>query len=144
MHNDYTIDLTEQPNDDDLRFVRDGLEAYNQRHVGSSSWQPLAIFVRDGQNTILGGLIGGTYWGWLYVETLWLSDPIRQHGYGSRLLGQAEQIAIDRGCRYALLDTMSFQALPFYEKHGYSVYGTLDDVPAGSGEQRFFLRKTLI
>jgi len=39
------------------------------------------------------------------------------------------------------IDTMDFQALPFYERHGYSVFGVLDDMPRG--HQRFFLKKAL-
>jgi hypothetical protein len=36
---------------------------------------------------------------------------------------------------------MSFQAQPFYEKLGFSVFGTLDDLPVG--HQRIFLKKNL-
>lgn len=39
------------------------------------------------------------------------------------------------------LDTFDFQARPFYERHGYEVFGTLDDYPPG--HSRFFLRKDL-
>ncbi|MGC6728099.1 hypothetical protein ACP0GO_26835, partial [Escherichia coli] len=39
------------------------------------------------------------------------------------------------------LDTYSFQARGFYEKLGYTVFGTIDDFPPG--HQRFFGRKRL-
>ncbi|MDB5536981.1 MAG: Acetyltransferase family protein, partial [Devosia sp.] len=39
------------------------------------------------------------------------------------------------------LDTFSFQARPFYEKLGYSVFGTIPDYPPGGA--RYFLSKTL-
>ena len=42
-----------------------------------------------------------------------------------------------------MLDTLSFQARPFYEKLGYRVYGQLEDFPAGSGHTRYYLTKTL-
>jgi len=52
-----------------------------------------------------------------------------------------EQAARQRGCQYAHLDTFSFQARPFYEDLGYTVFGTLDDYPPG--HQRFFMQKAL-
>jgi hypothetical protein len=39
------------------------------------------------------------------------------------------------------LDTMSFQALDFYLKLGYTVFGRLDDLP--EGHSRIFLKKAL-
>ncbi|HEY0734411.1 MAG TPA: GNAT family N-acetyltransferase [Herpetosiphonaceae bacterium] len=139
----YQITLEEWPASADTDTIRKGLDGYNEAHVGATKWQPFAVFIRDDDNTIIGGLAGGTYWGWLYVELLWISEEVRGQGYGGRLLTMAEAKAIELGCRYAHLDTMSFQALPFYERHGYSVFGVLDDVPAGSGERRYWLRKTL-
>jgi hypothetical protein len=37
---------------------------------------------------------------------------------------------------------MSFQALQFYQKLGYTMFGVLDDLPEGS--QRIFLKKDLV
>jgi GNAT superfamily N-acetyltransferase len=143
MNDRYRVALEEQPAAEDSEIVRKGLDSFNEAHVGTTHWEPLAVFIRDEHTTIRGGLLGGTYWGWLYVETFWLAQELRGYGYGSQLLALAEAKAIERGCRYAHLDTMSFQALPFYERHGYSVFGVLEDMPAGSGERRFWLRKTL-
>jgi GNAT superfamily N-acetyltransferase len=98
--------------------------------------------VRDDQGKILGGLLGVTYWGWLTVEIFWLSDNLQRKGYGSRMLLMAEEEALKRGCHHAHLDTMDFQAHGFYEKHGYRVFGVLEDLPAG--HQRIFLSKSLV
>ena len=70
-----------------------------------------------------------------------LPEEARGQGTGRRILIAAEEEAVRRGCRYAWLDTFSFQARGFYEKLGYSVFGTLEDYPAG--HSRYFLRKTL-
>ena len=51
----------------------------------------------------------------------------------------AEQEARDRGCSHAHCDTYDFQALPFYQKLGYQVFGQLEDYPAG--HTRYFLQK---
>ena len=39
------------------------------------------------------------------------------------------------------LSTHTFQARPFYERHGYHVIGLLDDHPRGHGQ--YTMRKTL-
>jgi GNAT superfamily N-acetyltransferase len=137
----YTIAIEEQPDPADVRAVHAGLDAYNQAHAEPVNYRPLHLFARDTAGNMAGGLFGATYWGWLYVEILWLAEAARGQGYGSRLLEQAEREALARGCHGAHLDTMDFQALPFYERHGYSVYGTLGDLPRG--HTRYFLKKAL-
>ena len=47
-----------------------------------------------------------------------------------------------RGCKNAHLDTLSFQALDFYKKYGYIVFGQIADLPPG--HTRYYLRKTLV
>lgn len=143
MASPYTVTYEETPDPADEQAVRDGLSRYNLAHTDNAddTFQRLDYFVRDADGTVIGGLIGGTYWGWLHVDILWLSEGLRHQGYGSRLLAAAEEEAVRRGCRHAHLDTMDFQALPFYQRHGYTIFGALHDLPPG--HTRFFLQKHL-
>ena len=142
MTESYSIVVDDRPAPADVAVVRDGLAAYNRARTDEDdTFTPLTLFVRDASGAVAGGLLGGTYWGWLYVEILWLAEPARGRDLGSQLLEAAERIARQRGCHAAHLDTMSFQARGFYEKHGYTVYGVLDDLPRG--HQRYFLKKDL-
>jgi GNAT superfamily N-acetyltransferase len=129
------------PQPEDLATVRAGLSAYNRQYAPDDTYHPLTLFIRNQQGIIVGGLLGGTGWSWLYVEILWLSEEIRAHGYGSRLLAEAERMAVERGCIAAQLDTMSFQAQAFYERHGYTVFGVLDNFPPG--HCKYYLQKPL-
>ncbi len=54
---------------------------------------------------------------------------------------KAEQTAQERGCAHAYLDTFSFQALGFYERLGYKIFGVLEDFPPS--HQRYFLQKQI-
>lgn len=137
-----TITYAERPQPDDVATIRAGLSAYNRRHAPDDAFQPLTLLVHDEHGTLVGGLLGGTGWSWLYVEILWLGEAARAHGYGSRLLAEAERLAVERGCIAAQLDTMSFQALGFYERHGYAVFGALDNFPPG--HCKYFLQKPLV
>lgn len=141
MNKEYRIVLTASPDPADVQVIRGGLDAYNAAHGAPVDWVPLTIFVRDQQGEIAGGLAGGTYWGWLYIGHLWIEETLRGQNYGSRVLAEAEQEALRRGCHHACVDTQDFQALPFYEKHGYAVYGELKDMPMG--HTRYSLEKKL-
>jgi GNAT superfamily N-acetyltransferase len=136
----YQITRSDQHSRDEEDIVSEGLYAYNRSHI-PENYQPLNLYVRDESGEIKGGLLGATYWGWCAVNILWLPDDLRGKGYGKRLMQIAEDEARRRGCHGAHLDTMSFQALPFYQKLGYAIFGQIDDIPVG--HTRYFLKKSL-
>lgn len=103
---------------------------------------PLALFARDAGGTIVAGLTGSTYWEYLYVGRLWTDERFRKLGLGSRLLAEAEKAARRRGCHAVHLMTGSFNALPFYQKRGYTVFGALPDMP--TGHTQYFMTKSLV
>ncbi|MBA3952383.1 MAG: GNAT family N-acetyltransferase [Rubrobacter sp.] len=115
----------------DVEFVRDGLALFNVAATGDSYYSPLAIFLRDERDAILGGAIGQVWGGWLDLSLLWVAEPLRGEGYGRQLLEAAEDEARSQGCRGVFLSTFSFQARPFYERFGYEVIADVPDYPAG-------------
>jgi GNAT superfamily N-acetyltransferase len=90
--------------------------------------------------SIVAGLAGETYSGWLFIRYLWISDALRGQGIGRKLMGDAEARALERGCHSAWVDTFSFQAPGFYPRLGYEVFGELEYPP---GHKRIFLQKRL-
>ena len=135
------VSVDDEPDPTDRQVVVDGLLRFNIGFIGDPHFAPLGVFVRDAMGDVVGGLVGHTRWEWLYVEKLWLPDELRGRGLGSRLLRAAESRARERGCRGVYLDTFEYQALPFYQKLGYELFGTLDDFPPGY--RQFYLRKRL-
>lgn len=119
--------------------VRDGLRSFNRAHAGDAARAPLVLAATGPQGTTVGGLIGETAWQWLFVDRLWVNASQRGCGIGRELMRHAEVEAIRRGCIGAYLDTFEFQARPFYEKLGYTIFGTLVDFPPGY--RRSFLQK---
>ena len=116
---------------DDADFVRDGLSLFNVAATGDSYYSPLAIFLRDERDAILGGAYGHVWGGWLDLSLLWVTEPLRGRGYGKKLLEAAEDEARSQGCGAVFLSTFSFQARPFYEENGYEAVADLPDYPAG-------------
>ena len=61
----------------DVDFVRDGLSLFNVAATGASYYSPLAIFLRDGRDAILGGAYGHVWGGWLDLSLLWVAESLR-------------------------------------------------------------------
>jgi GNAT superfamily N-acetyltransferase len=138
MDEDYAIVYADQPEWD---IIGGGINEYNLQHGGPENGKRLCFVLKGPDQAVLGGVIGITYWDWLYIDLMWLPVEFRGRGYGSQLLLLAEEEARRRGAKHVYLDTFSFQAPGFYEKHGYRVFGELQDFPAG--HQRYFLTKQL-
>jgi ribosomal protein S18 acetylase RimI-like enzyme len=138
---DIRITPESSPQPEDLQIISKGLRDYNTSQVGYDDIQKLAVFLRDENGKVMGGIDGHTYWGVLAIDHLWLHESLRGQGHGTQLLGAAEKEAARRGCKQAIVDTTSFQAPAFYKKHGYEVYGILDHSP--DEHQRIYFKKQL-
>ncbi len=114
------------------------LVSFNDAVAGFANHRSLTVVAEQDGETV-GGLFGYTNWEWFFISQLWLADSVRRQGIGKRLVRAAEAEARQRGCRHAHVDTFSFQARPFYERLGYSVFGELGEYPAG--HTRYFLQK---
>lgn len=132
-----TLELSASPAD--TQVVLDGLRAFNVEVIGQPNIQPVTLFVRDESGTVLGGLISEIKWRWLYIAKLWIADALRGQGFGRQLMEQVEEHAWREGCLGIHVDTFEYQALPFYQKLGYEVFGVLDGFPPGY--KKFYLKK---
>lgn len=141
MANDIRIVPVESPEQLEWRTIGGGLRAYNTEQAGDDSYQHVCFLLKDPDNAIAGGVIGATYWDWLYIDLMWVRENLRGQGYGRKLLSLAEGLARERGAGHAYLDTFTFQAPDFYRKLGYEVFGELREFPPG--HTRFFMTKVL-
>jgi len=123
------------------RFLSDNVINVNFAKTGVSAWHPIGYFLKSPRGEWLGGLTGYIWGGWLHVNFLWVSEPLRGQGHGSRLMDAVEAFTTERGAFAANLETHSFGAVDFYTKRGYRVFGQLDDYPPG--HRKLFLRKEL-
>jgi GNAT superfamily N-acetyltransferase len=130
------------PELDAVAAIQRGLHAYNQEMGGAYDREPVTLLARAPDGVVRGGLLGLTFWGWLFIDWLWLARETRGLGLGSELLRRAEDIARKRGCAHAYTDTFSFQAPDFWQRNGYAEFGRLDGMPAGHA--RLWFRKSLL
>ena len=137
-----SIKTVEHPTEADRKAILLPLIAFNESLAGPEGYAPVAVLIRDADNgTTVGGLWGRIVNNWLFIELLFVPEPLRRSGLGTRIMRAAETWAAERQCVGVWLDTYSFQAPSFYAKLGYNIFGRLPDFPRG--HERIFLRKLL-
>jgi GNAT superfamily N-acetyltransferase len=117
------------------------LDDSSRDQIGPATPRLLVIPIRHAEGAVIGGLWSVSLFRWLHLEMLFVPETMRRQHVASALLAAAETEALKRGCLGIYVDTISFQAAPFYEKQGFSTFGVLNDCPPG--HQRLFLQKRL-
>jgi GNAT superfamily N-acetyltransferase len=120
-----------EPEPEDVRWLEEAIYAFNVERTGLSDGKLLAVFLRDANGSPIGGLYGWTWGTTCYVRYLFIPEPMRGQGYGSRLMALVESEAKARGCRQIALETHDFQAPAFYQKLGFTIVGRIADYPLG-------------
>ena len=135
------IRITNDGNEHDIADVFEMLKAYNLSKLETSNVVPVGVYYEDENGRKLAGLTGETFGNWLCIKYLVVDESQRGCGIGSKLLTAAEEEAKKRGCKYSFVDTFSFQAPGFYEKHGYKEVFALNEYPITGA--RYYYTKEL-
>jgi GNAT superfamily N-acetyltransferase len=136
-----TIVVTDAPEPADVAVIAQGLGAYNVEQSGIRDYKPLAVLVKDAAGGTIGGVSGRSSLGLLFLDLVYLPKTMRGGGLGSRLLAMAEEEGRKRGCKSAVLYTISFQAPEFYKRYSWRVFGEIPCDPPGTS--RIFMTKEL-
>ena len=133
--------VTTEPHPADLARMAERIYEFNVAATGIDDGTEWAAFVRDDLGRIVAGITGTLWGGAAEVHVVWVAEERHRQGLGTRLLAAAEDHLRRHGGRHVFLSTHTFQAAPFYERHGYERTGIWDDYPRGHGE--VFLHKEL-
>jgi GNAT superfamily N-acetyltransferase len=96
------------------------MREFNYRIVGKyPEGQNVWLNAKDPQGHFLGGFRGEIFFQWLFVNILFVEEPHRRTGIGTRLLAEGEAHARKLGAVRSRLETFDWQAPEFYPKHGY-------------------------
>lgn len=118
---------------------------FNGTQVPLTQPEPIIYmnYVIKQENVILAGINAYLYqWGMLYISEFFVEESYRRQGLGNHLLMHVESEARAKGGLLSHCDTFDFQAKDFYLKHGYQVFGVLEDCPPG--HRRYYLSKKLV
>lgn len=134
--------ITNDGNENDINEIHQMLKAYNLSKREIAEDIPIGIYYEDDDGRKFAGLTGETFGNWLCIKYLYVDEKLRGTGIGSKIMEAAENEAKNRGCKYAFVDTFSFQAPAFYEKLGYKEVFALTDYPYT--EERYYYTKELM
>ena len=99
--------------------------------------------VTDGNGRIIAGLVGGVDgWNGTDIDALWVDDPYRRQGIGTRLLREFELEAKENGASVVFIEAFDWNA-GFFKKNGYDTEtGRLEDYPRG--HTMYCIQKSLL
>lgn len=120
-----------EPRPEDIRWLEEQIHAFNVQATGISDGKLLALFLREADGATVGGVFGWTWGDSCYVRYLFIPEPLRREGHGTRLMQAVEAEAKARGCNQIVLETHDFQAPRFYERLGFAIAGRVEEYPRG-------------
>ncbi|PAJ74255.1 GNAT family N-acetyltransferase [Pseudoalteromonas sp. NBT06-2] len=123
------IEVLENPAQELIDYLDKKIDDFNWANWEVSERLPLAIQIKNDLGEVIAGAAARTFGDWLLLNTLWVSEELRGQDVGSQILRKVETAGKARGCVKCLLDTLNFQAMPFYEKHGYTVKWVQEGYP---------------
>ena len=128
--------------EDDAEYIDDKLVEYNWSQVPAvHDFEFIGRKIQgDKDEPIAAGFGGVNFWNIAFVEMLWVDEPYRNQGIGSRLLSDIEQEAKNNGACIVMIDARDWN-VEFFKKFGYTVYCTLEDYP--NGYSKYKLQKRL-
>jgi len=123
------IEVLEDPEQGLITFLDDKIAEYNWQRWEVSERKPLAIKMTDNKGNVIAGAAGRSFGDWFMLNTLWVDKQYRGKKIGEQLLAKIELAAKKRGCIKCLLDTLNFQAMPFYQARGYQTQWVQEGYP---------------
>ncbi|HTC11803.1 MAG TPA: GNAT family N-acetyltransferase [Acetobacteraceae bacterium] len=139
----FALTVTDAPGAEAEAMIEGGLHDFNRLKAGYVDSRPLAVLVRDtATSKVVGGVLGKTTLGLLFIDLVFLPDATRGKGVGGAMMRLAEEEARRRGCSAAVLFTIWFQAPEFYARLGYQEVGRIACDPPG--HTRICMQKRLV
>ena len=135
------VEIVERDFNEVNEFINKKLDEHTAQVLGDirRSKKKFALeVVVDGE--VRGAINGTLTMQNFHVNGLVVIPEYRGQDLGSQLLNAIEAQATHAGAKVLTVSTQCFQALDFYIKHGYMVFGELKDVPF-VGVTKYYLSK---
>jgi GNAT superfamily N-acetyltransferase len=123
----------------EANYIRNKIIEHNLKYI--TEYEEYVLCLKDNCENIIGGVVASKDNERMTINYLWVDDSARGNDYGSKLIKDIEEIAINKECAVVWLNTFGFQAPDFYIKMGYELFGILDNCI--NGYNQYFFKKIL-
>jgi ribosomal protein S18 acetylase RimI-like enzyme len=101
--------------------IYDGFSRHAIEMTGYDEKLDSIAFVAMDKDSFAGAIVVELFWGALHIKYLYVADSYRNQKIGARLLQRAVDYGLEHNYTFAFVETMSFQALEFYQKMGFKL-----------------------
>ena len=137
----YKITYDATPEISGTSFLWQGISDYAHEMKNQTPGKSFAFFIKDELSNLKGGIFGYIFYDCLYVDLLYIDKSLRGMKYGTRLMNEAELLAIKNNCHFMTVNTMDWEAPEFYKKLGF--YVEFERKGYAKNSTFYFLRKNL-
>lgn len=131
------------PSDASVKELRDLLVTFNLPRFETDKIEEFAIFIKDDEKQLIGGISGEIFGQWLNIDYLVIDENYRNQQLGIKLLTQVEDLAREKNCSHVFLTTFGFQGKDYYPKFGYEEIFVRKNYPI-TGTEHFFTKNLCI
>ncbi|RXJ70422.1 hypothetical protein CS022_23405 [Veronia nyctiphanis] len=124
------IHLDQNPSDDDIQKVVDGLMRYGLNEINNEKPTKCALVLKK-DDQVIGGAVCKAHVGQFYLDYLWVSEKYRSNGYGSLLHKNVLEMAKEHKTSCIWVQTLNPRAVLFYKSTGYNEIGVIPNYVEG-------------
>lgn len=116
------IDIKEQALTEELKKkIYEGFSRHAIEMTGHDEKFDSVAFVAMERTSLAGAIVVERFWNALHIKYVYVDEHYRNQGLGTRLMQRAVRYGSEQNCPFAFVETMSFQALDFYQKMGFEL-----------------------
>lgn len=116
------INISKQPFTYDIKQqIFEGFSRHSLSTIGENETFDTTAFVAKDNDTFAGVVVIESFWGALHIKYAYVTENYRHLGLGTDLMKAALEYGKGQNYTFAFVETMSFQALDFYQTLGFSL-----------------------
>ncbi|HXF90448.1 MAG TPA: GNAT family N-acetyltransferase [Candidatus Nitrosotenuis sp.] len=101
------------------KHIFDGFRDHALLKTGIDGREAPVSFVAYNGIDFAGAVVVEVFWGQLHIKYVYVEEKFRGQEIATNLLSRALLFGKERGCQFAFVETMNFQALEFYQNLGF-------------------------
>jgi len=116
------MEIIQQPLTTELKNrIYSGFKEHTIKVMGQDGFGDPIAFIAIENNDLIGAVVAQPFWGTLHIKYVWVKEAYRGKKIGTLLTQRACEYGRNLNYLFAFVETMSFQALEFYQKLGFTL-----------------------